>query len=89
MCAIIKRRKTNKHEEEKWKMKWTSKQVEEMIAIKNIESWSISDCNGVLMKGFSAAKLVNALIVWLSHGYHIEGYTRMFTDGTLRVFIGE
>lgn len=68
-------------------MKWTSKQVEEMVAIKNIEKWSISDCNGVLVKGFSSAMLVNALIAWLSHGYHIDCYTRSFTDGTLRIFI--
>lgn len=70
-------------------MKWTSKQVEEMVAIKNIEKWCISDCNGVLVKGFSAAMLVNALTAWLSHGYHIDSYIRSFTDGTLRVFIEE
>ena len=70
-------------------MKWTSKQVEEMVAIKNIERWSISDCNGVLVKGFSAAMLVNALTAWLSLGYHIDCYTRSFTDGTLRIFIEE
>lgn len=70
-------------------MKWTSKQVEEMVAIKNIERWSISDCNGVLIKGFSSAMLVNALAAWLSHGYHIDCYTRSFSDGTLRIFIEE
>ena len=70
-------------------MKWTSKQVEEMVAIKNIERWSVSDCKGILIKGFSSAMLVNALTEWLSHGYHIVGYTRSFSDGTLRIFIEE
>ena len=67
-------------------MKWTSKQVEEMVAIKNIERWSIRDSN---VKGFSSAMLVNALTAWLSHGYHIDSYTRSFTDDTLRIFIEE
>ena len=70
-------------------MRWNSKQVEELAEINAKEGWSISDCNGMLVKGFSSAMLVNALTAWLSHGYHIDSYTRSFTDGTLRIFIEE
>ena len=70
-------------------MKWTSMQVEEMVSIKNIESWSISDSNGIILKGYSSAMLVNALTVWLSNGYHIVCYTRSFSDRALRIFIKE
>ena len=70
-------------------MKWTSKQVEEIAAIKNYERWVISDLNGIVVKGFSSAMLVNALTVWLTNGYHIDNYVRSFTDGVLRIYIEE
>jgi len=70
-------------------MKWTSKQVEEIAAIKNYERWIISDLNGVLVTGFSSAMLVNALTAWLSNGYHIDNYVRSFSDNVLRIYIEE
>lgn len=68
-------------------MKWTSKQVEEIAAIKNYEGWVISDLDGLRIKGFSSAMLVNALTSFLVSGFHIEQYTRSFSDDTLRIFI--
>lgn len=70
-------------------MKWTSNQVEEIAAIKNYERWVISDLDGILVKGFSSAMMVNALTACLSNGYHIDNYVRSFTDGVLRIFIEE
>lgn len=70
-------------------MKWTSKQVEEIAAIKNYERWVISDLDGGVVKGYSAAMLVNALTAWLSNGYHIDNYVRSFSDNVLRIYIEE
>ena len=68
-------------------MKWTSKQVEELAEIDAKEGWSISDLDGVLVRGKSAAMMVNALTAYLARGYYIDCYTRSFSDGTLRIYI--
>ena len=68
-------------------MKWTSKQVEELAEIDAKEGWSISDLDGVLVRGKSAAMLVNALTAYLARDYYIDCYTRSFSDGTLRIYI--
>lgn len=68
-------------------MKWNSKQVEELAEIDAKEGWSISDLDGVLVIGKSAAMLVNALTAYLASGYYIDCYTRSFSDGTLRIYI--
>lgn len=68
-------------------MKWNAKQVEELAEINAKEGWSISDLDGVLVRGKSSAMMVNALTTYLASGYYIDCYTRSFSDGTLRIFI--
>lgn len=68
-------------------MKWFVKQVEEMAEINAKEGWSISDPDGVLVKGKSSAMMINALTVYLAGGFYIDSYTRSFSDGTLRIYI--
>lgn len=68
-------------------MKWTSKQVEEIVAIKNYEGWAIYDLEGLLIRGNSSAMLVNALTAFLTRGFYILHYTRSFIDDTLRIYI--
>lgn len=68
-------------------MKWNTKQVEELAEINVKEGWSISDLDGVLVKGKSGAMMVNALTAYLASGYYIDCYTRSFRDDTLRIYI--
>ena len=68
-------------------MKWNSKQVEEIAEINAKEGWSISDLDGVLVRGKSCAMMVNALTAYLASGYYIDCYTRSFSEGTLRIYI--
>ena len=68
-------------------MKWNTKQVEEMLAIKKINEWTISSWDGVLVKGKCRAALENALMVMLDSGFCIDHYTRSFNSGALIVFV--
>lgn len=68
-------------------MNWTTKQVEEIIAIKNYEGWEIRDVEGILINGASSAALVKALKACLTSGFYITRYIRSFSDDTLRIYI--
>ena len=69
------------------KMKWNTKQVEEIASIKNYEGWEIYDLERMLLRGSSSEMLVNALTAFLSRGFCILHYTRSFSDDTLRICI--